>query len=333
MHGIKAICRFFLFAVILPHVSVKGDDAGSALSEMQRKHKTKIEVWSLCTKLKNGSGNEFYFAVYFLSGKFILFSGNYVHYCALKMPMKEYTHQSSAVIAPFGKIKHDYATLDENIGGNTISNDTPLKTICITADFSRLKGTFYLSPEKRHLTFKDVIGKNYGRRKFDWYMLPRCGVKALMTGSAQDTLYGNGHFQQFWGKNGEGNCDWFTVHTESDYDLIIAVFPESKKNLPWLPGDYVMISRPDGTMRKSTAFEYKILEWWTNKRSNKKYPISVQIVIPEEKTDLIIKALKEDQVKEIAGKEYWYGFGSLEGTLNNEKQIGWAFLSPLGVEF
>ncbi|MBN1307391.1 MAG: hypothetical protein JXA18_05705 [Chitinispirillaceae bacterium] len=300
------------------------------LSELQRKHATTTESWSLYTKVKSRSGNEQYIALFFLCGKFMLFSGNYIHYSRLTLPSKEYCHESSTIIPPFGTIEHDYSALNEKIGGNAITAETTSSRISITADFSRLKGSFYLSQKKQQVTFRDVLKSDYDKRRFDWYILPRCGVTMYTAGANPDTLFGNGHFHQFWGKGGESNCDWIVAHTESGYDMIIANFPEEKQHLSWLPGNYIMVSRPDGSLKKITRFKLTLHRWWKSELSNNKYPLSYTVVAPHYPMTLAITAFKKNQIKKISGKEYWYGFGSVTGTIHDEPQHGWAYISPLG---
>lgn len=297
---------------------------------MQKKHRAATEAWTLCAKMRNHNGSDRYFAVFFLTGKFFLFSGNFTHYSSLAMPSGKYNHESKTLLPPLVTVKHDYSTLNERLGKNAIIADNDSTTIHITACFKHLKSRFFLSKNKTHFSFRDVMTNDYSKRKFDWYLIPRCSVCVCLTGSHPDTVYGSGHFQQFWGKGGESNCDWFVVHTESGYDLIIACFPEERQRCPWLPGDYVMLCPPDGSFTKITRFDVTPLKWWTGRSSQKKYPLRYAVTIPDEEIDLTITSCKEDQTTTIGGREYWYGFGSVSGTIRKEQQSGWAYLAPLG---
>ena len=97
------------------------------------------------------------------------------------------------------------------------------------------------------------------------------------------------------------------------------------------PPPHVIILNKDGSIKKITQFDLIMDNWWKSESSNKKYPLSYTVVVPPYSIDLAIKAFKEDQVKKIAGKEYWYGFGSVTGTIQDAPQNGWAYISPLGI--
>jgi len=295
----------------------------------QHKHVAKIEVWSLCAKVTDNSGSDLYYALFFLSGKMFMLSGNFAHYSKLSVPSHEYTHESSTAVPPFQKVRHDKSSLDEYIGGHSIRKDPASDTFSIIADFKRLRSRFRVIPKKPCISFNDIIGDNYEKRKFDWYLVPRCSVTVVEKTDSTDTLCGNGHFQQFWGKEGGANCDWMVLHLQSGYDMAIAHFPEDGKKRPWLPDDYIMISMPDGSTEKITAPTIMPTDPWCSAASGKHYPLSFSISADRHAINISIRALKAKQVKDIGGKEFWFGFGTVEGTLDGELQKGWAYIAPL----
>ena len=66
--------------------------------------------------------------------------------------------------------------------------------------------------------------------------------------------------------------------------------------------------------------------------SNKKYPLEYSVVVRKYSMNLEIRAFSGKQIKKIAGKEYWIGFGDVTGTIAEKSQNGWAYISPLGSE-
>lgn len=303
-------------------------DAGDRLSGMQRKHDAKIEAWTLCCRLKNRSSNDRYYALFFLSGKLLFLKGNYAHYSALSLPGGKYRHESSTILPPLKKVRHDYTTLDEKMGGHSIRKGNRADSLSVCTKFKRLRQCFSISVRKPFFSFREVMGHRYDRRKFDWYILPRCSITVCT--QSGDTLHGNGHFQQFWGDEGGANCDWLVLHTGQGYDLTIAHFPEDKKKTTWLPGDYIFLSATDSISRTITAFDIVASEWWTSGTSKKRYPLHFLVHAPQDSIELSVTALKSDQTRTIAGKEYWYGFGKVTGTIRGMPQNGWGYLAPLG---
>lgn len=285
----------------------------------------------MCSRVTNGSGKELYCALFFLSGKLLLLSGNFVHYSLLELPATSYTHESCTAVPPFKKVRHNRSSLDEYIGGHSLRRTSESDGLTMQTDFSKLHATFHSVPEKNCIFFRDVIGGNFDKRKFDWYLQPRCSVTVCLSENKADTLFGNGHFQQFWGDNGEANCDWIVLHLQSGYDMVIARFPEDKKKRAWLPGDYILLSGADGETRKITGFSMSVTDWWKSVETKKKYPLTYAVTASQQNIALTVKALKPDQKKNIAGKEFWYGFGSVTGSIDGADQRGWAYLAPLGV--
>jgi hypothetical protein len=295
------------------------------------KHKAKIEVWSLCTRVENSGGNTRYCALFFLSGKLFMVSGNFVHYGMLEYPSLEYTHENQTLVPPLKKVHHDFVKLDEHLGNNSLTSDTVSGVITMGAEFERLKAQFTITSRKPKVTFREIIGSGYVKRKFDWYLLPRCRVTMITgEGDAADTLTGTGHFQQFWGKTGGADCDWIVVHTRGGYDLIITRFTREAKKQPWVPGDYLFMSEPDGSVRKLETFTISVTDQWES-TTGKRFPTGFSVGAQPQGIELTIKALTPDQSTTVAGKEYWYGFGSVQGTIRGENQEGWAYSAPQSV--
>jgi hypothetical protein len=315
---------FFVVMLLFNRFSYSGPD----LSSLQRKHTSGMEAWTLCCRVKTGLENQRYYALFFLTGKLLFLNGNYVHYSMLSLPAGTYQHESATVLPPFGKVKHDYTSLNEEMGGHRIRKENNRTTLSIFTSFKKLRQWFIVGPGGNFFSFSDVIGDNYEKRKFDWYILPRCSVTVVT--EKGDTLFGSGHFQQFWGEEGGANCDWLVLHTDQGNDLTIARFPEEKKNISWLPGDYIFLSEADGSSRKITAYDIVKKALWTSAKTNRKYPLGYRIRAPQDSIDLSVTALKSDQTRKIAGKEYWYGFGKVTGTIGGRKQTGWGYLAPLG---
>ncbi len=293
------------------------------------KHQAKIEAWTLCTRVESSGGNTRYCALFFLSGKLFMVSGNYIHYGMLEYPSLEYTHENQTLVPPLKKVHHDFVKLDEHLGNNSLTRDSVPGVITMATEFERLKAEFTITSRKPKVTFREIIGSGYAKRKFDWYLLPRCRVTMITGegGDADDTLTGTGHFQQFWGKTGGANCDWVVVHTRGGYDLIITRFTGGENKRPWLPGDYLFISEPDGSVRKLETFTFRVTDQWES-TTGKRFPTGFFVRAQSQGIELTIKALTPDQSTTVAGKEYWYGFGSVQGTIGGENQEGWAYIAP-----
>jgi predicted secreted hydrolase len=71
-------------------------------------------------------------------------------------------------------------------------------------------------------------------------------------------------------------------------------------------------------------------EWWNSASSEKQYPLRYSVVSPDYAIDISLAAFTENQTKKIIGREFWYGFGSVTGSINGQEQHGWAYLAPLG---
>ena len=324
-----SIAARIIILALLQILSGSFPAGASSLRGMQRKHRSPVEAWSLCTRVTDGKGTESFYALFFLSGRLFMLSGNYAHYSSLALPSKEYGHESATAIPPLKKVKHSSTCLNERIGGHTIKGCRTADTVTIGTDFKQLQSFFTVVPGKPACTFKDVMGLAYDKRRFDWYLLPRCSVTVRKKTGA-GVLRGTGHFQQFWGERGEANCDWIVAHARSGYDLVIARFPDDRKRLPWLPGDYILLSKPDGTADKITAFTLSVEKWWSSPASEKQYPLHYTVVSRGHGIDISLAAFTENQTKKIAGQEFWYGFGSMTGTIDGQEQHGWAYLAPLG---
>ena len=326
---VTATLRIAVLTVLLI-VSGAFPESFRPLRELQRKHEAAVEAWSLCANVTDGKGTDLFYALFFLSGKFFLVSGNFAHYSMLALPSNDYTHESSTAVPPFKKVRHSYTSLDEKIGGHGIRGSAGADTITIETGFKKLQSRFTVVPRKPPWTFREIIGANYAKRQFDWYLLPRCSVTVASNRPGAPRFSGHGHFQQFWGEKGEANCDWIVLHTATGYEMIIAHFPDDRKSLPYLPGDYILVSRPDGTSGKITGFSFSMDKWWSGSASGRQYPLDYSVVTPDSTVNVTVAAFTAKQTKKIAGREYWYGFGSVSGTIDGEEQRGWAYMAPLG---
>lgn len=319
----------FTMLALLPAVGLCGKPD---LRVMQKKHhNVPVELWSLYCRLtcqENGDTSSEYLGVLFATGRFLWLNGNTVVSQRLSMPKSAFCSTVGAYIAPFARVEHDTTILGEKIGPNslTVTTDGGLhlaaKTKCLDAEIS-------IEIVKPHVTFGTVFGGENTEKKFDWYLLPRVRVRAIMPGCPDSVLAGEGHFQQFWGEHQEQNSDWLLIHLDSGHDIIVTDFAEDKKNKSWLPGNYLLISYPDGHTRKISEFGYKEVDWFPRENTSPRWPTTVTIDAPKCRLALRVEAEDEEQFVDFAGIKKWSGFGAAEGKFAGKSVNGWAHMSML----
>jgi hypothetical protein len=297
------------------------------------KHDENIETWAFHSKIDiPGKEGALYVGMFFLSGSLYFLNGNFAHIFWLDTTSGDYNYENNIFLPPFEKVKHDTGGLKHKFHDSLIQYNKKHKAIEVDANFSKFCASLSLSPvaEKETIIF-DRIFENYPEgRTFNWYMIPRARVNADIDGKYDLTSTGIAHFQNFWGDEVCDSGDSVFVHLDSGYDLIINGIYPPRKERPCMPGDYVMISGPDGNTEKTTDFDYVVHEWWDAKHTKKKYPVRITVTSKIRNLSLEVMVLKKDQTADLLGVEVWLGYADVTGTIDNRPQKGWAFVSPEG---
>lgn len=297
------------------------------------KHDEIIETWSIHSVIDfPGKENPLYVGMFFVSGKLYFLNGNLAHIFWLDASSGEYVFESDIFIPPFEPVKHDADELNQKFNKSSLRYNEEKQAIHVDANFSKFHAKLELFPEKETLWLDHVFDKNPEDKIFDWYMIPRVRIEAKINTAYNFTSTGVGNFQHFWGDDVCEGGDFIVVHLDSGYDIIVNDLLPADENLACMPGDYILISDPDGNKRKVSTFEYVVLEWWKSERTEKKYPVRISVKILEPDISFDIKAFKNNQTSTLLGVEKWFGFAGVEGVIDSKSHKGWAFMIPEGTK-
>jgi hypothetical protein len=260
----------------------------------------------------------------------MMMSGTFAHCVLLDMPQARYSHDGRTFIKPFARIKHAYDRLYEQFGDNRIVRADSTGQIIIDAALSDVAASFRITPRTPHIAFEHVYDKDPDHAAFDWYLYPNARVDASFAGSEQRyPVSGEGHFQQFWGDKAGHDADWLVIHADNGMTVLVAAVSEEIEHEPWLPGNYVLISSPDGHRRKYSRFSYDIIDTWRSPR-NAVYPTALSIKGNDSSFSIQVRAFTPEQESRSLGSSAWIGFARAHGTLAGEPFDGWAYMSVWG---
>ncbi len=295
------------------------------------KHDQDLETWSVHARIDFPEKNKpIYLGLFFVSGKLYFFQGNLAHIFWMDASTDTYTYESAIFIPPFAEVAHDDHRLNEKFNTSALRYDKKKNLIHVTADFSKLHPRLDLYSEKEIIRFDQVFDKNKADALFDWYMMPRTRVEADIDGKPNDGVPGIGHFQHYWGDNVYEGGHFIVAHMDSGYDILISTVAAKDRNQPYMPNPYIMITTPKDEKQCIRSFTCTVLEWWESESTRKRYPVNVRVSTADSSLSLDIRAFKKNQTAKLLGVEKWFGYGSVEGVVQDTPQHGWAFMSMYG---
>jgi hypothetical protein len=320
----------YRLATAMLYVCVLLYTSATALPPDSKKHDSDTEIWSLITRCvsENDPADSRFFGCFFVSGRFLMLSGNFIYHFSLNEATGAYTYEGDSFIPPFHEISHDHTSLNERFGPNTISTASRAQDISMHIESDSAHTRFHLSPGGTHIRFDDVFPGNGDRKQWDWYILPGLDVTCtVQQGSSRHAYRGTGYFQHSWGQLNTQYGDWLYIHCDDGTDYFISYYPAQHEE-DFLPPDNIIISRAAAdTHYTCYDFTYSVENLWTYKPGTR-FPTRIAITIPEEKTRLQLRAITDKQVSKLIGKEKWVGFFRVTATVEGHTHAGWAYASP-----
>ena len=303
---------------------------GFQFSHLQKKHDASLEMWMLYSKLNLSDTEQIGLAVFFISGKWLFFSGNAVYASLLEFPSQNFKYDSRILIPPFHDVKHNYSVLDEDFSGNILRYESEEAYYYIETTFSKLRTQIKYYPQKGIVPFRTNGELEDSKGDGGGYSMPGLRVEAVIDGISDKPIYGEGHFDHFWAdKHGEDH-DTILAHTDFGYDFMIQHYHDSEDWKARLSASFINISYPDKTYEKVTGYDFDIIKWWYSENSKRKYPVEIMIKIPEQNIELSIIASRHDQEISLMGTKQWMGFCRVKAEIQGKETEGWAFVMPVG---
>ncbi len=303
----------------------------SALTAESKKHDTQTEIWSLIARCVSAdSSQREFFGCFFVSGKFLMLSGNFIYHFSLDDQRSDYRYDGASFIKPFHDITHNSTTLEERFGPNHIVYENESDSLYIRVESENEKRSFAFSPAGDPVWFSDVFTRNAGRRKWDWYIYPKIDLKCTVTRNGTPAEFSaSGYFQHSWGELNTQYGDWIFIHCNEGPDFFVSFFPRKRSFLP--PDNVIVFAAHEKKHRVIHEFEYTVNSLYTYKPS-KRFPTDITIRIPTEEVTLRLRTKTKSQVSKLIGKEKWTGFMNVEAEIQDRSHTGWAYMSPLARE-
>lgn len=184
---------------------------------------------------------------------------------------------------------------------------------------------------------KGAIDMGYGG-KGHFFSISRMKVNGTVTcGGKKYTVSGTAWFDRQWGNwkdqgKGFAGWDWFNVHLEDGRDIAVLSFKEMNTNKRITP--YCAVIDTNGNNRFYNDFTIKPVEVWKSSESKVVYPISWELIIPNEKITLNISAVKQEQETVMKflwiRRDMWDGLCTVTGDDEGQSIRGDAFVKLSG---
>ncbi len=308
---------FFLLLISIPSISADNE----LLRAHRRKHDAKLESWSFAVRLHNRR-DTIHAVAFMVSGKLLFMSGNYVYSGVYDNTNGTYKSKGKALL--FESVRHNYEKLDQRFGSNRIALDHSQKILNMNVKLPEGIVNISAPLQKNSIWFKDIFTKARSQSRFNWYIQPLTGISATLE-DKKGIYRGEGYFQHFWGRPGAQEGDWIVAHLEDGTMLIGAHFHPDLANTPWLPDDYILIIKPNGSKILKNSVSLLVNQTCLGKKGS--YPTSI-IIKTNQGDKITFDAYKVNQLSKIANREKWNGFGTVNAVIDGKERRGWAYYSP-----